>query len=116
MPCPSPLCVWRATTASGALHIRRSDVAPPAHQRPDSLADVQIPVPVPGPHDLLVRVEAVSVNPVDVKVRAGHDPRGEIKILGFDAAGVVVAAGDQVSSFAAGDKVWYAGSIRRPGT
>jgi len=83
---------------------------------PGSLADVEIPVPVPGPHDLLVRVEAVSVNPVDVKVRAGHDPHGEIKVLGFDAAGVVVAVGEQVSRFAAGDEVWYAGSIGRPGT
>ncbi|MEU6203815.1 zinc-binding alcohol dehydrogenase family protein [Micromonospora musae] len=83
---------------------------------PESLLDAEIPVPVPGPHDLLVRVEAVSVNPVDTKVRAGHDPGGELKLLGYDAAGVVVAVGERVSRFAVGDEVWYAGSIGRPGT
>jgi zinc-binding alcohol dehydrogenase family protein len=83
---------------------------------PDSLIDVELPVPTPGPYDLLVRVEAVSVNPADVKIRAGHDPAGEIKVLGYDAAGVVVATGERVSRFAVGDEVWYAGSINRPGT
>ncbi|MET7749170.1 zinc-binding alcohol dehydrogenase family protein [Micromonospora sp. NPDC005367] len=83
---------------------------------PESLMDAEIPVPTPGPHDLLVRVEAVSVNPVDVKVRAGNDPGGELKVLGYDAAGVVVAVGERVSRFAVGDEVWYAGSIGRPGT
>ncbi|MFD0783669.1 zinc-binding alcohol dehydrogenase family protein [Micromonospora azadirachtae] len=83
---------------------------------PESLTDAEIPVPTPGPHDLLVRVEAVSVNPVDVKVRAGNDPGGELKVLGYDAAGVVVAVGERVGRFAVGDEVWYAGSIGRPGT
>jgi zinc-binding alcohol dehydrogenase family protein len=83
---------------------------------PRSLVDVEVPVPEPGHHDLLVQVEAVSVNPVDVKVRAGNDPRGQIKILGYDAAGVVTAVGDGVTRFAVGDAVWYAGSIGRPGT
>ena len=59
---------------------------------PASLEDLEIPVPEPGPRDLLVRVEAVSVNPVDVKVRASTDPGREPKILGYDAAGVVVAS------------------------
>lgn len=83
---------------------------------PESLIDERIPVPEPGPHDLLVRVEAVSVNPVDVKVRAGSDPGGELKVLGYDAAGVVVGVGAEVTRFAPGDEVYYAGSIGRPGT
>ena len=83
---------------------------------PSSLLDLDLPVPEPGEHDLLVRVEAVSVNPVDVKVRASSDPGGEPKILGYDAAGVVVAVGSAVTLFQPGDEVWYAGSIARPGT
>jgi zinc-binding alcohol dehydrogenase family protein len=83
---------------------------------PDSLVDVELPIPVPAPHDLLVRVAAVSVNPVDTKVRRGVDPGGELKVLGYDAAGVVEAVGAAVSWFAVGDEVYYAGSIGRPGT
>ncbi|MFI6762331.1 zinc-binding alcohol dehydrogenase family protein [Micromonospora sp. NPDC050417] len=83
---------------------------------PESLLDAEAPIPTPGPNDLLVRVEAVSVNPVDVKVRAGVDPGGELKVLGFDAAGVVTAVGDRVSRFTVGDEVYYAGSIGRPGS
>lgn len=83
---------------------------------PDSLVDLDLPVPEPGPHDLLVEVAAVSVNPVDVKVRAGSDPGGTPKVLGYDAAGVVTAVGAEVGLFAVGDEVYYAGSIARPGT
>lgn len=83
---------------------------------PSSLLDLEVPVPVPGEHDLLVRVEAVSVNPVDVKLRATADPGGEARILGFDAAGVVDKVGAAVTLFQPGDEVWYAGSIARPGT
>ena len=83
---------------------------------PASLEDLEVPVPEPGPRDLLVRVEAVSVNPVDVKVRASTDPGGEPKILGYDAAGTVVATGSDVQLFHPGDEVYYAGSIGRPGT
>ncbi|NHC46816.1 zinc-binding alcohol dehydrogenase family protein [Motilibacter aurantiacus] len=83
---------------------------------PGSLVDVELEVPAPGPHDLLVEVRAVSVNPVDVKVRASSDPGGTPKVLGYDAAGVVVAVGSQVSAYRAGDEVYYAGSIGRPGT
>jgi len=83
---------------------------------PDSLLDVELPIPTPGPRDLLVRVEAVSVNPVDTKVRRGVDPAGELKVLGYDAAGVVAAVGSEVSRFVVGDEVYYAGSIGRPGT
>ncbi len=67
------------------------------HSRPvtaeDALIDIEIDRPEPGPHDLLVEVEAVSVNPVDTKVRRGNDPGGEAKVLGYDAAGIVAAVG-----------------------
>ncbi|MDG4824101.1 zinc-binding alcohol dehydrogenase family protein [Asanoa sp. WMMD1127] len=82
---------------------------------PDSLVDADVPVPTPGPHDLLVRVEAVSVNPADVKSRSGSDPDG-FRILGYDAAGVVTAVGAAVTRFGVGDEVWYAGRIDRPGS
>lgn len=85
-------------------------------QDPDSLVDAVIPVPTAHGHDLRVRVEAVSVNPVDVQTRAGTDPGGELKVLGYDAAGVVDAVGDEVTLFRPGDEVYYAGSIGRPGT
>ncbi len=82
-----------------------------------SLVDVELPKPEPGAHDLLVRVEAVSVNPVDTKLRA---PKPQIeaqpRVLGFDAAGVVEAAGAEVSGFRPGDAVYYAGDVTRPGS
>jgi zinc-binding alcohol dehydrogenase family protein len=84
---------------------------------PKALEDVELSAPVPGARDLLVRVHAVSVNPVDTKVRAGSAPAaGEVKVLGWDAVGVVEAVGTQATGFAVGDRVWYAGSIQRPGT
>ena len=82
-----------------------------------SLIDLELPDPQPGPRDILVSVRAVSVNPVDVKQRARvAPPPGEARILGFDAAGVVVAVGADVSLFAPGDEVFYAGAIDRPGS
>lgn len=85
--------------------------------REDALVDIALPDPAPGPHDLLVRVHAVSVNPVDVKVRGGMRPGADDwRILGYDAAGEVVAVGAEVSGFAPGDAVWYAGQIDRPGS
>jgi zinc-binding alcohol dehydrogenase family protein len=84
---------------------------------PDSLIDLTLPEPVPGERDLLVEVRAVSVNPVDVKVRAGMPPEaGQPKVIGWDAAGVVRSVGKGVTFFKPGDKVWYAGSLLRPGT
>jgi zinc-binding alcohol dehydrogenase family protein len=84
---------------------------------PESLLDVELPDPQPGPHDLLVEVRAVSVNPVDVKVRGGRPPEaGQPKVIGWDAAGIVRAVGRDVSLFKPGDRVWYAGSLLRPGT
>ncbi len=84
---------------------------------PEALVDLDLPKPAPGPRDLLVRVSAVSVNPVDVKRRAGGDPpAGQPKVLGFDAAGVVESTGAAAGLFKPGDAVFYAGSVERPGT
>ena len=83
---------------------------------PEILQDIDVPVPTPGPRDILVRVEAISVNPVDTKVRLAATPaEGTHKILGWDAAGVVEAIGADVTLFAPGDEVWYAGDVTRPG-
>lgn len=85
--------------------------------QPESLVDVELPDPQPGPHDLVVEVHAVSVNPVDTKVRMrAAPPPGEVKVLGYDAAGVVKAVGGAVRLFRPGDEVFYAGSIARQGT
>ncbi len=66
-----------------------------------ALVDLELPVPEPGPHDLRVAVRAVSVNPVDAKLRvAATAPAGEARVLGFDAAGIVEAVGDAVTRFA----------------
>ncbi|MFJ5274910.1 zinc-binding alcohol dehydrogenase family protein [Streptomyces sp. NPDC088358] len=81
----------------------------------ESLINLELPVPEPGPYDLLVKVEAVAVNPVDYKVRQNTDPAGEPKVLGWDAAGSVVAVGEKVRRFEVGDDVYYAGAIDRPG-
>ncbi|RIA20657.1 zinc-binding alcohol dehydrogenase family protein [Ectopseudomonas oleovorans] len=82
----------------------------------EALQDVQLADPTPGPHDLLVMVRAVSVNPVDTKIRRGVTPEnGAAKVLGWDAAGIVKAVGSEVSLFKPGDKVFYAGAIDRAG-
>jgi len=83
---------------------------------PESLQDIELPAPVPGARDLLVRVKAVSVNPVDTKVRKNAAPEaGQAKVLGWDAVGAVEAIGGGVTNFKVGDRVYYAGSIVRPG-
>ncbi|MBY5836919.1 zinc-binding alcohol dehydrogenase family protein [Rhizobium leguminosarum] len=82
-----------------------------------SLIDVELPMPEAGGHDLLVEIKAVSVNPVDVKVRAhSAPPAGELKVLGWDAAGIVKAIGADVTLFRPGDEVFYSGVISRPGS
>jgi len=84
---------------------------------PESLQDIELPAPVPGARDLLVRVKAVSVNPVDTKVRKNAAPEaGQAKVLGWDAVGTVEAVGAGVKNFKIGDRVYYSGSIIRPGT
>jgi NADPH:quinone reductase-like Zn-dependent oxidoreductase len=84
---------------------------------PNSLFDFELPTPTPGPRDLLVAVRAVSVNPVDAKIRMrAQGTQAQPKILGFDCAGVVESVGPEVTFFKPGDEVFYAGSILRPGT
>ncbi|MDO5644963.1 MAG: zinc-binding alcohol dehydrogenase family protein [Dermabacter sp.] len=82
---------------------------------PASFVERVVEVPEPGPHDHVVEVEAVSVNPVDVKQRTRVDSGG-FRVLGFDASGIVVRVGEKVTLFQPGDEVFYAGSIDRPGT
>ncbi len=82
----------------------------------DALIEFETDVPRPGPTDLLVDVQGISVNPVDVKVRANAQPDGAPRILGFDAAGIVKEVGPETTRFKPGDEVFYAGDITRPGT
>jgi len=82
-----------------------------------ALEDITLPVPVPTGRDIRVAVRAVSVNPVDTKIRRGvAPPPGEHKVVGWDAAGVVDAMGPEATLFKPGDEVFYAGSLDRPGT
>ncbi len=81
------------------------------------LTDITLDKPVASGHDLLVKVEAVSVNPVDTKLRRNKQPEnGEWSVLGFDAAGMVEAVGESVTDFKPGDQVFYAGTLNCPGT
>jgi zinc-binding alcohol dehydrogenase family protein len=82
---------------------------------PEALIDIELPRPEPSGRDLLVKVEAVSVNPVDTKVRRGGDPADGMRVLGWDAAGTVEAVGPEAVLFKPGDAVFYAGSLVRPG-
>jgi len=85
-------------------------------ERQDALEDIDIARPTPSGRDILVEVEAISVNPVDTKIRKGMTPdAGEWKILGWDAVGKVVETGPDVTGFKVGDAVFYAGSLIRPG-
>lgn len=83
----------------------------------DSLQDLELPEPQVSGHDLLVAVRAISVNPVDTKIRAPKAAvEAEPRVLGWDAAGEVVAIGSEVEHFSLGDEVYYAGDITRAGT
>lgn len=83
----------------------------------NSLFSFESSIPVPAKHDLLVEVSAVSVNPVDVGVRKSHSQAlKKPKILGWDAVGIVKSIGSAVSLFQTGDRVFYAGSFKRPGS
>ncbi|RYV02339.1 zinc-binding alcohol dehydrogenase family protein [Shewanella sp. OPT22] len=82
-----------------------------------SLIDIELPTPIAKGHDLLIQVKAVSVNPVDFKVRQNMTPQtSEYKILGWDAVGEAVAVGSEVSLFQPGDLVYYAGDLMRDGS
>ena len=83
----------------------------------NALVDIDLPVPEPTGHDLLVEIKAISVNPVDVKVRANRAPLGgQPMVLGWDAAGVVTKTGPDATLFKPGDRVFYAGAINRQGS
>lgn len=85
--------------------------------QPNALIDFDAETPSALGHDLLVKVDAVSVNPVDTKIRQRRAPTdGTPDILGWDAAGEVVGVGDAVTGFSVGDRVYYAGAVNRPGT
>ncbi len=84
---------------------------------PSSLLDLDLPDPVATGRDLLVEVKAISVNPMDTKMRAGMMPgNGDPTVLGWDAAGIVKATGPAATQFKVGDAVWYSGTNQRPGT
>lgn len=90
---------------------------PLAIEEPNSLVDIEIPRPSPDGRDLLVEIKAISVNPVDTKVRWNVRPEGDNwKVLGWDAAGIVVEAGPEATLFKPGDEVFYAGALTRPGS
>ncbi len=89
--------------------------AAPGEERPAFVVEER-PSPQPEPHDLVVRVEAVSVNPVDTKRRHSAHTRRGFEVLGWDAAGTVAGVGSAVSLFKPGDRVYYAGSLLRPGS
>ena len=81
-----------------------------------SLQAIELPDPVATGHDILVAVEAISVNPVDTKIRANVSPDTGYKVIGWDAVGTVKAVGDKVSLFNVGDRVFYAGDLTRQGS
>ncbi len=84
---------------------------------PDSLVNIDLQQPKPTGRDLLVKIDAVSVNPVDTKIRKNVAPEdGQYKILGWDAVGEVIATGEDSELFTIGDTVWYAGDLTRSGT
>ena len=82
-----------------------------------ALQDITLDKPTATGRDILVEVKAISVNPVDYKIRQSRPaPEGEYAVIGWDAAGVVTAVGDEVSLFSVGDKVYYAGDLTRSGS
>jgi len=88
-------------------------------EKEDSFIEFETPKPVPGTHDLLIKIEAVSVNPVDFKIRQNSAKETVLetpKIIGWDAVGIVEAVGDKVSLFKVGDEVFYAGDLTKQGS
>ncbi len=85
--------------------------------RDDALIDITLPKPVPTDHDLLVEISATAVNPIDCEIRSSSSAaEGEVRILGWDAAGTVVGKGSLVQGFEIGHRVYYCGAIGRQGT
>ncbi|MEW8500107.1 MAG: zinc-binding alcohol dehydrogenase family protein [Candidatus Thiodiazotropha taylori] len=86
-------------------------------ETPEALLDIELPQPIATGRDLLVKVDAIAVNPVDYKIRQNMAPSDEAwRVLGWDAVGEVVATGDAVTNFKPGDKVFYAGDLNRQGS
>lgn len=84
---------------------------------PESLIDIELPQPIATGHDLLVKVKAIAVNPVDYKIRQNLPAaEGEFKVLGWDAVGEIVATGEAATQFKPGDQVYYAGDLNRQGS
>ena len=84
---------------------------------PESLTDIELPQPIATGQDLLVKIKAIAVNPVDYKIRQRFSPaEGEYRVLGWDAVGEVVATGEAAKQFKAGDVVYYAGDLNRQGS
>lgn len=84
----------------------------------NSFFEFETEIPKPGPHDLLVKIKAIAVNPVDYKIRQNSAKNTELttpKIIGWDAVGTVEAVGENVSLFKVGDEVYYAGDITKAG-
>ncbi|MEH6825528.1 MAG: zinc-binding alcohol dehydrogenase family protein [Motiliproteus sp.] len=83
----------------------------------ESLIDIELPQPISTGHDLLVKVQAIAVNPVDYKIRQNVAPtEGDYKVIGWDAVGEVVATGEETTQFNPGDQVYYAGDLNRQGS
>ena len=83
---------------------------------PESLLDIELPQPIATGRDLLVKIKAIAVNPVDYKIRQRFAPAaGNYKVIGWDAVGEVVAAGEAATQFKPGDQVYYAGDLNRQG-
>lgn len=84
---------------------------------PRSLSDIELAQPIASGRDLLVRVKAIAVNPVDYKIRQRFSSEeGNYRVLGWDAVGEVVATGEMASQFKPGDRVYYAGDLNRQGS
>ena len=83
---------------------------------PESLIDIELPQPIATGHDLLIKIKAIAVNPVDYKIRQRMSPEdGSYKVIGWDAVGEVVATGEAATHFKPGDVVFYAGDLNRQG-
>ena len=83
----------------------------------NALEDIEVPMPELRPHDVMVQVKGISINPVDSKIRTNISPKAGYKIIGYDACGTITAVGsDNHHGFAVGDDVFYSGDMTRPGT
>ena len=82
----------------------------------EGLTDITLPMPELRPHDVMVQVKGISLNPVDCKIRSNISPESGYKVIGYDACGTIAEVGSDVTNFSIGDDVFYAGDLTRPGT